>query len=47
MSYLMTEKEEIYNWINSCPTACQSYVDDNGNIIVTVETNEQEETGSR
>ena len=36
------EKQLIYRWINDCPNACQSYVDDNGNIIVTVETDEQE-----
>ena len=46
MSYLTTEEEEVYTWINACPFACESFVDDNGNIIVTVETTEQEETRS-
>ena len=39
----MTELELVYEWVNNCPLECQSYVDDNGNIIVTVETNEQTE----
>ena len=39
----MTEEEQrIYRWVIDCPNPCQSYVDDDGNIIVTVETNEQE-----
>jgi hypothetical protein len=42
MQQTLTEIELIYDWVDSCPAACQSYVDDNGNIIVTVETNEQE-----
>ena len=46
MSNKQAELETIYEWVDSCPLACQTYVDDNGNIIVTVETNEQEETGS-
>ena len=38
---LLTKEERlIYQWINACPNACQSYVDDNGNIIVTVETDD-------
>ena len=29
-------EQVIADWINACPTACESYIDDNGNIIVTV-----------
>ena len=36
MSYLTEQETEVYEWINACPNACESYVDDNGNIIVTV-----------
>jgi hypothetical protein len=42
----MTEREMVYKWVYSCPFECHSYVDDNGNIIVTVVTNEQEEARS-
>jgi len=40
---LLTEEEQaIYQWINACPNACESYVDDNDNIIVTVITEDSE-----
>lgn len=42
MPNLITDQELIYDWVDTCPFACQTYVDDNGNIIVTVITNEQE-----
>ena len=33
---LTKEEQQIYEWVDACPNACESYVDDNGNIIVTV-----------
>ena len=36
-------EQTIADWINACPYACQSYIDDNGNVIVTVETDEAKE----
>ena len=42
MSNRLTELEIIYEWVDNCPLACETYVDDNGNIIVTVKANEQE-----
>lgn len=40
--YLTEEEERIYQWVDACPNVCESYVDDNGNIIVTVIIDEQE-----
>ena len=34
-------EEAISEWINACPYACESYIDDNANVIVTVITDEE------
>ena len=36
-------EQAISDWINACPYACQSYIDESGNVIVTVEAEEKEE----
>jgi len=42
MSYLTEIETEVYTWIDHAPCACESYVDDNGNIVITALINEQE-----
>ena len=36
-------EQAISDWIYACPYACQSYIDENGNVIVTVEIAEEDE----
>ena len=41
--YLTSAEKEVYHWIDNCPFACESYVDEEGNIVATVLITEEDE----
>ena len=39
----MTDKKKaIYDWIDSCPEACFSYIEKDGTIIVEIKLDEEQ-----